>query len=119
MLKRIAKTILLLPIAILVIVLAVANRQPTMLSLDPLSPAQPAYSITVPLFWLLFATLFIGIVLGGLGAWVKQGKWRERARKKKREAAALRNETERLKEAAQVHEPGRPGLPAPGDQRAA
>lgn len=117
MLKRIVKTILLLPLAVLVIVLAVANRHPTVLSLDPISPGQPAYSVTVPLFWLLFAALGLGIVLGGVGAWARQGKWRKQARRKRREADRLRDEAEQLKEAAQG--PSRPGLPAPGDKRAA
>ena len=126
MLKRIVKTILLLPVALvagLIILLAVANRHETMLSLDPLSPGQPAFSITVPLFWLLFAALGIGILLGGIGAWARQGKWRRQARHKRREADSLRHETERLKEEVQAVSPARPGLPAPhsgpGDKRAA
>lgn len=122
MLKRIAKTILFLPVilfAVLVILLAVANRHETLLSLDPLSPNQPAFSVTVPLFWLLFAALGIGILLGGFGAWAKQAKWRRQARHKRREADSLRHETERLKEEVQASQPARPGLPAPGDKRAA
>lgn len=122
MLRRIVKTILLLPVAlfaVLIILLAVANRHETMLSLDPLSPGQPAFSITVPLFWLLFAALGIGIILGGVGAWARQGKWRRQARTKRREAASLRTETERLKEEVQAASPARPGLPAPDTKRAA
>lgn len=115
MLKRIMKTILLVPVAVLVIVLAVANRTPVVLSFDPFSPAQPAFSIEVPLFWLMFAMLFIGIVLGGLGAWARQGKWRRQARRKRREAEHLRQEADRLKDA----QPPAPGLPAPRGQRAA
>ncbi|MDJ0931018.1 lipopolysaccharide assembly protein LapA domain-containing protein [Breoghania sp.] len=122
MLRRIAKTILLLPViifAVLVILLAVANRHETMLSLDPLSPGQPAFSISVPLFWLLFGALGIGIVLGGIGAWAKQGKWRKQARYKRREADTLRHEADRLKEEVQAANPRHPGLPAAGNKRAA
>ncbi len=122
MLKRIAKTILFLPVAlfaVLLVLLAVANRHDTMLSLDPLTPEQPAFFLTVPLFWLLFAALGIGIILGGFGAWARQGKWRKQARSNRREARSLRYETERLKEEVEAASPPRPGLPAPGSKRAA
>lgn len=119
MLKRALKTLLLLPIAVLVIVLAVANRHAVVLSLDPFTPENPAFAVAVPLFWALFGMLFLGILLGGLGAWFRQSKWRRTAREKRREAENLRREAERLKETAQAQGPHTPGLPPPGSQRAA
>ncbi|AXS42370.1 LapA family protein [Breoghania sp. L-A4] len=115
--KRILKIILLVPPAIVVIILAVANRQAVVLSLDPFAPEAPAFAIEAPLFWLLFGALFAGIMLGGAGAWVKQRKWRRQARDKRREAERLRHEADRLKDIAQGS--GVPGLPAPDSRRAA
>ncbi len=117
MLKRILKIILLAPPAIVVVILAVANRQTVVLSLDPFAPESPAFALEAPLFWLLFGALFAGIMLGGAGAWVKQRKWRRQARSKRREAEKLRREADRLKDIAQGS--GAPGLPAPDSQRAA
>ena len=116
-LKRILKYILLAPPAVVVVILAVANRQTVVLSLDPFAPEAPAFAIEAPLFWLLFAALFIGIMLGGVGAWIKQHKWRRRAHEKRREAETLRHEADRLKDITQGT--GAPGLPAPNSRRAA
>ena len=117
MLKRIFNYILLVPPAIAVVILAVANRHSVTLSLDPFAPETPAFALEAPLFWLLFAALFIGIMLGGFGAWIKQRKWRLQARDKRREAEKLRVEAERLRDITQGT--GAPGLPAPNNKRAA
>lgn len=117
MLKRIFKYTLLAPPAIVVVILAVANRQSVVLSLDPFAPEAPAFAIEAPLFWLLFGALFIGIMLGGIGAWLKQRRWRLEARDKRREAETLRHDAERLKDITQGT--GALGLPAPNNQRAA
>jgi uncharacterized integral membrane protein len=58
-----------LPIAIVLVALALANRAPVTLSLDPFAGATPAYAVTMPLFLALFLTLIIGILIGGGVAW--------------------------------------------------
>lgn len=58
-----------LPIAIVLVALALANRAPVTLSLDPFAGATPAYAVTMPLFLALFVTLIIGILIGGGIAW--------------------------------------------------
>ncbi len=93
---------MLIPIAVLLIVLAVANRHMVTLSLDPFSPNSPAYSVTAPLFWFLFAAIALGVLLGGIAAWAKQGKWRREARVKRREADRWHHEADRLKDASQA-----------------
>jgi hypothetical protein len=54
-----------------------------------------------------------GVVVGGIAAWVRQGKWRRAARRADAQARELRAEVERLK-----RRPGPPALaahPVPGD----
>ena len=51
---RFLKALILLPVAILVVLLAVANRKPVLLSLDPFSQDAPEFSVTVPLFGVIF-----------------------------------------------------------------
>lgn len=58
-----------LPIAIVLVALALANRAPVTLSLDPFAGATPAYALTMPLFLALFLTLIVGILIGGGVAW--------------------------------------------------
>lgn len=90
------KGLLLLPVAVLVVLLAVANRAPVLLSLDPVSAGAPQLAVSVPLFVLLFATLAIGVVVGGIGSWLAQGRHRRAGRNYRREVHHLRQETERL-----------------------
>ena len=71
---RFFKGLLLLPIAILVVAIAVANREAVRVSFDPFSPEMPVFSLTLPLYAILFACVAIGVVVGGIGAWLGQGE---------------------------------------------
>jgi uncharacterized integral membrane protein len=94
---RFLKALVLLPIAILVVLLAVANRAPVTLSLDPFSQGTPEFAVQVPLFAVIFAAVMLGVVIGGVASWLAQGKHRKSRRQLRRETRQLRYETERLK----------------------
>ncbi|HZH09565.1 MAG TPA: lipopolysaccharide assembly protein LapA domain-containing protein [Microvirga sp.] len=94
---RFLKALILLPIAIVVVLLAVANRAPVTLSLDPFSKDAPEFSAQVPLFGVIFAAVAVGVVIGGTASWLAQGKNRRARRRYRREADRLRHETERLR----------------------
>ena len=85
------KALILFPIAILVVLLAVANRGPVTLSLDPFSREAPEIAFTLPLFALVFAAVMLGILIGGMAAWLAQSKHRRAERRYKREARRLRS----------------------------
>jgi uncharacterized integral membrane protein len=101
------KGIILLPIAIIVVLLAVANRHAVLVSFDPFSSDVPEISLTVPLFAIVFAAVMLGVVIGGIGAWLAQSEKRRERRHAIREVSRLRAEAER----ARVY-PAGPGLPA-------
>jgi hypothetical protein len=86
------KLVILVPVAILAVVLSLANRAPVTLSLDPFRPDAPALSISVPLFVVIFVTLILGLLVGGAGAWLGQGKWRRAARRRRQELEELQRE---------------------------
>jgi hypothetical protein len=44
----------------------------------------------MPLFILIFVLVGLGVVVGGVAAWLKQHKWRARARRAEAEARDLR-----------------------------
>jgi uncharacterized integral membrane protein len=94
---RFLKALILLPVAILVVLLAVANRAPVTLSLDPFSQDAPEFAIQVPLYAVIFAAVMAGVVIGGTASWLAQGKNRKSRRQLRRETRQLRYETERLK----------------------
>lgn len=103
---RFLKGLVLLPVAILVVALAVANREAVRLSFDPFTPEMPVFSVTLPLYVLLFAAVAIGVVLGGVGAWLGQADTRRTSRKRGSEIRRLQGETERLRTSVN---------PAPGE----
>jgi uncharacterized integral membrane protein len=94
---RFLKALILLPVAIVVVLLAVANRAPVTLSLDPFSQDAPEFATQLPLFAIIFAAVMVGVVIGGTASWLAQGKNRRARRRYRREADQLRYETERLR----------------------
>jgi hypothetical protein len=97
-LGRVLRWLIGLPIAIIVIAFAVANRQMVSLSFDPLSqPGNAVASLNVPLWLLFFLGTFLGILLGWIGCWRAQGKWRKRARDQEMEIRKLSDERDALK----------------------
>jgi len=93
MMHRIFTVIVVVPIAILLIAISVANRAPTIFTLDPFNPGNPALSVQVPLFVLLLLTLVLGLIAGSALTWFKQHKYRKAAREKelKNQRAASRD----------------------------
>ena len=97
MIRRIVTALILLPLAIIVISFAVANRQSVVVSFDPFDQAHPALTRALPLYLLMLMLLIGGVVVGGIAAWVRQGKWRRAARHADAQARELRAEVDRLK----------------------
>lgn len=96
---RVLKLLLIVPIAIALVLLAVANRQIVTLVLDPFHRGPDAVSITLPLFVIALITLLVGVVLGYIVAWFAQGKHRRSARQLKRECDRLQAERAELRAA--------------------
>ena len=113
LMRRIVSVLLGVPAFILLAAFALANRGWVRVSFDPLAPEAPLFSVTVPLWTVFFAGIFVGLVAGGVATWLKQGKWRKRARQgiyeleeERQRAARLER---KLKEAAAP-----PALPGAG-----
>lgn len=90
--RRLARFLLLIPIAVIVVVLSVANRAPVTFSFDPFNTDDPALAVQLPMYWLIFAVLAVGILVGGLATWLGQTHWRRDARVRAAELAKLRQE---------------------------
>ncbi len=96
MLRRLVWFPIALVVAVLLVTLAVANRDPVRLVLDPFRPDAPVISMTLPLYAYLLGALIVGVVLGGLSTWLTQGRWRRTARIKAQDAMRWQAEAERL-----------------------
>ena len=67
----------------------VANRQIVMFSLDPFGSPDPADPLVfaMPLFALAIVLVIIGVLIGGIATWLRQGKWRRLARQREERVA--------------------------------
>ncbi len=104
-LARILSLLVLVPVAIVLISFSVANRGIVQISFDPTGAADPAFALNLPLFVVIFASLTIGLIAGGVGTWFTQSKHRRLARAKKQEAAKWQFEAEKQKEKQQDQAP--------------
>jgi uncharacterized integral membrane protein len=91
-LRKIVSAVIIIPLVVILVAFAVANRQSVTISFDPLSSAHPAYAITWPLFLIVFAVLILGVVIGGFATWLGQGVWRRTARRLDADVRALHEE---------------------------
>ena len=97
MLRNIVAVIILAPIAALIVLFAVANRAPVIVGLDPFGSEPPMFAVSLPLFLVLLIPLILGVMIGGVAAWMRQSKWRARARRLAADLKAARGETEMLR----------------------
>ena len=110
--RKIVTAIIVIPLAVVIIAFAIANRQIVTVSFDPFSVTEPAAVVALPLFALIILLLIIGVLLGGAAAWLRQSRWRSTARRLEREVADLRAKVDALGgpagEPTMVHNAGSP-----------
>lgn len=118
MLSRILWFPFALASAALIVTLAVANRDPVRLVLDPFKPDAPVIFMTLPLYAYLLGALILGVVLGGASVWFGQGRWRKTARIKSQDAMRWQAEADRLSRERDVNVTAlRPQISNGGKQR--
>jgi uncharacterized integral membrane protein len=100
--RKIITALILVPLAIAFVLFAVANRESVLVSFDPFDRASPAVGVGLPLFALILILLITGVLLGGIAAWLRQGKWRRAARLAEAEARRLRAELAELRRQGRV-----------------
>ena len=113
MFRKIVTALIVVPLAVIIIAFAVANRQAVTVSFDPFTSVSPAYAATLPLFAVIFVVLILGVLIGGIAAWIRQSKWRHIARKLDGDVRALHQELETIRRRFGTPEPAAdPSLPA-------
>lgn len=98
MARKLMIWLVLVPLAIVILMFAVANRQLVTISFDPFDANQPAASLTLPLFVLIFILVLLGVFIGGVAAWMRQSRYRRAARLLEGDVAGLRREVALLNE---------------------
>lgn len=96
MLRRVLSLLIAFPLGAVLVAIAVANRQPVSLILDPFRPENPALAVELPFYLYLLGALLVGVVLGGTATWLGQSRWRQTARVQGQRAARWQAEADRL-----------------------
>ncbi len=95
---RYLKYLILAVFMVALVLLALANRAPVLVSALPEGlPYAGALAYQVPLFVIIFAAIGVGLLLGYFLEYFREHKYRRQAAVKNREAAALSAELAKLK----------------------
>ena len=95
---RLLKTMMLLPVAFVLVIFAVANRHLVKVSLDPFGGIDSgALAVSAPLFVMLIASAMLGVLCGGAISWFTHGKYRRATRLAKAESERLKADAARFK----------------------
>jgi hypothetical protein len=112
-LKKLLSWIFWVPVGVILIAIAISNRQIVTFSIDPVAKIDPFFVLNLPLYLLLFAAILFGILFGGVAAWLAQGKWRKNARHMTMEATKWRDEAAHLRESSRRNLPSALSPPSP------
>ncbi len=102
--KRILAWVIGLPVAVILVAFAIANRQFVTISLDPFSPSNPWVALDLPLWSLLYIGIFLGLITGWVAAWFNQHHWRKEARRSRHELERARGRAEELERAGRQNQ---------------
>src|ERR1700722_7879007 len=88
--RKFLNAIVWIPLAVIFVVFAVANRPLVPVSFYPFNSTDPPLGVTLPLFVVIIAVAILGVVAGGSATWFGQRRWRRAARQHEADARKLR-----------------------------
>ncbi len=111
--RKFLTAVIMIPLGLIFIVFAVANRHLVTVSLDPFNSSDPSAGVTLPLFVVIIAVAIVGVVAGGCATWFRQRHWRRAARQHEADARQARAQLADLRAAAATPRGDPQRLPAP------
>ena len=90
--RKFFTAIVVIPLGLIFIVFAVANRHLVTVSFDPFNSRDPSVGATLPLFVVIIAVAIAGVIVGGIATWLRQGHWRRAARQHEADARQVRTQ---------------------------
>lgn len=109
--RKFLTALIVIPVFLLLVAFAVANRHFVTVSLDPFISDDPSFAVTLPLFLLLILVAALGVLAGGLAVWFGQRQWRRAARRNDADARAARSELANLRAQMAAAKPDSQRLP--------
>jgi uncharacterized integral membrane protein len=112
--RKFFTALVVIPLGIIFIVFAVANRHLVTVSFDPFNSTDPSVAVRLPLFVVIILVAILGVAAGGMATWFRQRHWRRAARQHEADARRARSEAVDLRAAAVASRTEAQRLPAPG-----
>ena len=88
--RKFFTALVLIPLGLIFVVFAVANRHMVTVSFDPFNSSDPSVGFRLPLFVLIIGVAIAGVVAGGSATWFRQRHWRRAARQHEADARQAR-----------------------------
>jgi len=98
--RKFFTALIVIPLGLLFVVFAVANRHFVTVSFDPFNTRDPSISVTMPLFAIIIAVAMLGVVAGGTATWFRQRRWRRAARQHEADARQAQAQLAELRASA-------------------
>ena len=114
--RKFLTALVLIPLGLIFLIFAVANRHLVTVSFDPFNSTDPSIAITLPLFVVIIAVAITGVAAGGSATWFRQRHWRRAARQHEADARQARSQLADLHAGAATsrYDPQRLPAPFPG-----
>ena len=84
--RKFFTALVVIPLGLVFIIFAVANRHFVTVSFDPFNSTDPAIAVSMPLFAVIITVAILGVAAGGVATWFRQRHWRRAARLHEAEA---------------------------------
>jgi uncharacterized integral membrane protein len=110
--RKFITALVVIPLGVIFIIFAVANRHLVTVSFDPFNTVDPSVAVTLPLFVVIIAVAILGVVAGSSATWFRQRHWRRAARQHEADARQARAEATDLRAAAVASRGESRNLPA-------
>jgi hypothetical protein len=95
--RSVLRIIVLVPLGLIFLYFALANRGPVTIFLDPFSHGEGGPSFAAPVYLVVLASIALGVVGGGVSSWVAHGRYRRAAKAARADAKKARTEADQLR----------------------
>jgi uncharacterized integral membrane protein len=106
--RKFFTALIVIPLGLLFIVFAVANRHNVTVSFDPFNSRDPSVGFTMPLFAVIIVVAILGVVAGGTATWFRQRHGRRAARQSEVDARRAQAQLADLRTGAMTPSRGDP-----------
>ena len=107
--RTVFRIIFFVPLALIILFFAMANRMPVQIGLDPfLAPGETGPSFEAPLFLVVLASMALGVLAGGASTWVSHLPVRRAAKVARAEVKKTKVEIDKLRQQALSSLPAEP-----------